>query len=191
VDPSGIVRTSGAEVGAELILTKPLGTGILSTAIKQGIAPDASVAEAVATMTALNKSAAEAMLEIGVLAATDVTGFGLIGHLLEMLDENLGADLDAGAVPMLPDAIELAGRGVYPGGSERNLRAGTSLADGSAVDENVAKVLFDAQTSGGLLIAVRPEKAEALLEGLRSRGVSGARIGKIVEATGGVKVVVR
>jgi selenide, water dikinase len=178
-------------VGAELILTKPLGTGILSTAIKQGIAPDASVAEAVATMTALNKSAAEAMLEIGVLAATDVTGFGLIGHLLEMLDENLGADLDAGAVPVLPDAIELAGRGVYPGGSERNLRAGTGLADASAVDENVAKVLFDAQTSGGLLIAVHPEKAESLLEGLRSRGISGARIGKIVEATGGVKVVVR
>jgi selenide, water dikinase len=191
VHPNEVVRNTGAAPGAELVLTKPLGTGIVSTALKQGIASDAAVAEAVASMTELNRAGADAMLETGVMAATDVTGFGLIGHLLEMLTEGQDAEIEALAVPMLTEAVDLAEQGVYPGGSERNLTAGSVRLDVDGVADPVVKVLFDAQTSGGLLIAVEPAKTDALMEGLQQRGVRGARIGRIVAGAAQPRVAVR
>lgn len=192
VHPAAVVTKRGAQPGDDLVLTKPLGTGILSTAIKEGRAEDAAVTEAVESMTTLNRAAAEAMVEVGVPAATDVTGFGLIGHLLEMLGEDRGAEIDVASVPLLPSAIQLAAEGVYPGGSKRNLEAARDRVDASAVDADVAKVLFDAQTSGGLLIAVAPGRTAALLGLLEKKGVPGAAvIGTVVAAPGDAAVVLR
>jgi selenide, water dikinase len=191
IHPDKIVRNRGAVPGADLILTKPLGTGILATAIKQGLASEAAIAEVVTSMTALNGPAAESMLEVGVLAATDVTGFGLIGHLLEMLDEGQGAEIESQDVPVFSDAPALAGEGVFPSGSERNARAAAPQVDVSAIDEYLAKVLFDAQTSGGLLLATLPERTQALVDALHARGVRGIQIGRVVEATGRPSVIVR
>jgi selenide,water dikinase len=192
VHPRAVVTKRGAGPGADLVLTKPLGTGIISTAVKEGRAEDAWVTEAVEWMTTLNRGAAEAMVEVGVPAATDVTGFGLIGHLLEMLGDGVGAEIDISSVPLLPGAVELAAEGVYPGGSQRNFAAAEALVDASAVDEDVARVMFDAQTSGGLLIAVAPERTAGLMRLLETKGApSAARIGKLVSPSGKAGVILR
>jgi selenide,water dikinase len=189
VDPAAVVHKTGARPGCDLVLTKPLGTGIISSAIKEGRASEATVAEAIAIMTELNRAAAEAMLATGVIAATDVTGFGLIGHLVQMLDDGVMADLDLGAIPVLHEALELAAAGVLPGGSRRNMEALAPRVDLEA-DEPLRAVLFDAQTSGGLLIAVEGERTAPLLGELRARGVErAAAIGRLVAAEGAVQVV--
>ena len=189
VHPDEVVRTLGAGPGAALILTKPLGTGIVSSGIKEGrTAPDA-IEAAVTSMSTLNRDASEAMLEVGIDAATDVTGFGLVGHLLEMLGDGLDAVLDVAAVPLLPQAVELAGEGVSPGGTRRNYAATKDRFDDPGLDAALREVLFDAQTSGGLLIAVEPARASSLLDRLRERGVTqAAQIGSIVKGSGRVKV---
>jgi len=179
VHPQRIVRKRGAVEGAELVLTKPLGTGILSSGVKEGVTEPEHAAEAVRTMGRLNRAACAAMLEIGVLAATDVTGFGLIGHLSQMLGDDLSADLALERVPLLPGAVELAGRGVLPGGTVRNYEAGRAQVDAPGVDEARRWLLFDAQTSGGLLLAVAPDRLEPLLAALESRGEQGAHIGTV------------
>lgn len=190
VHPERIVTTSGARPGAALVLTKPLGMGIITTAIKeQKVAPEV-VEIATRVMTSLNALPCEAMLEAGPQAATDVTGFGLIGHLLEMLGTNLSARLDLDAIPYLQEAVPLAAQDVLPGGSKRNIEATRDRVDASGVDPAVLAVLFDAQTSGGLLIAVDEERAQDLLDALQRRGVTGAaRIGSVVEGPGRVEVV--
>lgn len=177
------ITNAGARPGDRLILTKPIGTGIVSTAIKKGTCPDAVAATAIASMASLNRAAGEAMREVAT-AATDVTGFGLLGHLAEMIAASgVGARLDAARIPALPGATELLEQGSYPGGSERNLQAVEDLVDG---DMSSLRLLADAQTSGGLLIAVPVEAAARLLDELRSAGMlSAAEIGEIVAEPAG------
>ena len=191
VHPDRVVRKTGGRPGAALVLTKPLGTGILSSGIKQGATGAEAAARATDVMMQLNRGAAEAMLEVAAQACTDVTGFGLLGHLLGMLDAGVAAEVDASAVPVLPEALELARRGVVPGGTGRNRDAAGAAVDVSGVDDARATVLFDAQTSGGLLIAVARDRTQALLDALAARGVEGAVVGGLVERRDGVQVVVR
>ena len=183
VDLDRLVRNSTAPAGAELILTKPLGVGILTTAIKRERASEAQVTAVVETMTRLNDEAAEAMVEAGAEAATDVTGFGLLGHLHEMLAaSSVAAEVDAASMPFLPGALELAGEGVVPGGTHRNAAFLDPLVDRDLeVHEWLA--LSDAQTSGGLLIAAT--SPDALRAELEARGVSSATIGRVVDGPPG------
>jgi selenide,water dikinase len=175
-----IVRNSTAPMGAALYLTKPLGLGIVSTALKRGDAADDLVGAAVDLMTTTNRAASEAMIDAGIRAATDVTGFGLLGHLHRMLlASGVAAELDASAVPLLdPRVLDLARTGVVPGGTHRNLahvRPDTTFGD---LPEPEQLVLADAQTSGGLLIGAKHEPA--LREALDANDVPFARIGDVV-----------
>ena len=188
VRPSEIVRTAGAAAGSVLVLTKPLGMGVISSGIKEGVTSNETARRAIEIMSALNNQASTAMVEVGVQAATDVTGFGLVGHLLEMLGDGLDAAIDLESVPLLAEAIDLAERGVWSGGSERNRAAGLASVELSAPDDPRVPLLFDAQTSGGLLIAVAPERAAALLDALSARKVEGAaRIGTLAKGSGKVQ----
>lgn len=184
VDPEAVVRNSTARPGARLFLTKPLGLGIVSTAVKRGVADEALVARAVEVMTTLNDRASLAMIEAGAEAATDVTGFGLLGHLHRMLfASGASATIDASAVPVLDGVLELARRDVVPGGTRRNLafvRPHTDLGD---LSEPEQLVLADAQTSGGLLIAA--EDGERLAASLAAHGVPVVQIGRVEEGSEG------
>jgi selenide,water dikinase len=189
VHPDRIVTKTGATPGSELILTKPLGMGIISSGIKEGKTTAGTAERAIRIMSTLNRSASEAMIEVGVEAATDVTGFGLIGHLLQMLDGRLDADLDRGNVPVLEEAAELAAAGILPGGSRRNREAGAPSVDPGPLDEARMAVLYDAQTSGGLLMAVPPGKLDPMMRALADRGVDGAaRIGALASGRGRIRV---
>jgi len=192
VHPERIVRNSEAKPGDALVLTKPIGTGIISTAIKAGTAPADAIATAVASMVTLNRSASEAMLAAGVDAATDITGYGLLGHLRNMVRASgVAARIAASAVPILPHALELARQGVAPGGTRRNR---TDLADfvewDAAIPEPMRTVLCDAQTSGGLLIALPPDRVDRLVHALNSaRTLAAAHIGEITDdAPGTIRV---
>ena len=188
VHPDRMHTNAGACAGDLLVLTKPLGTGILSTALKRDALLEEGMAEAVASMTALNDGAARAALEVGVSACTDVTGFGLVGHLGNMLDASrVGAELWADAVPVFAHVRNLAARGIVPGGTARNLAAAAARATwDDALDEPARVVLTDAQTSGGLLLAVPAENHEALLAALVREGVPVvATIGRITRAAAG------
>ena len=189
VHPERVVRSRGARSGDVLVLTKPLGMGIVTSGIKESKTSEATAAEAVRIMTTSNRGASEAMIAVGVNAATDVTGFGLIGHLLEMLGEDLSAELDFDRIPVLLEAIDLARAGVLPGGSRRNHEAAGERVESPALDDGRRAVLFDAQTSGGLLIAVAPEKEATLHEALAENDVTGAAtIGHLTEGDGRVVV---
>lgn len=187
--PERIVRKSGASAGADLVLTKPIGMGLISSGIKEGKTTAATIAQAVEIMSALNRAACEAMLEVGVLAATDVTGYGLIGHLLQMLDIDTSAELQFDSIPVLHEAFELASQGVLAGGSKRNYEAMSPLVDAGPLDYVQRVVLFDAQTSGGLLLAVDAQRTDDLLRALGTRGLEDAAvIGRLVEGDGRIKV---
>ncbi len=163
VDPSRVVANAGARPGDDLVLTKAIGTGIIATAIKRGTARAAHRDGAVASMVELNEHAAAAMVAHGAHAATDVTGFGLLGHLLEMLHASgVGAVVRAAAVPVLAGTMEYARDGIVPGGTHRNIAAVSDLTDFGPLDPTMRLVLADAQTSGGLLISA-PDGA-ALVE---------------------------
>ncbi len=183
VHPDRIVTNAGARPGDALLLTKPIGTGVLTTALKRDLLSEPELAPAVAAMTTLNAAAARAMLAVGVHAATDVTGFGLLGHLHSLLEASgAAAEVTAQAVPLLPHARDMAARGAVPGGTQRNL---ASLADAvsfaAAVEETTRVLLCDAQTSGGLLIAVAPGSAAALVAALeRVQAPAAALIGRVV-----------
>ena len=183
--PDRIVTNARAKPGDALVLTKPLGTGVLTTALKRDLVSEADLAEAVTTMTTLNAGAARAMLSLGdaVHAATDITGFGLLGHLRTLLEASkMGAEIEAAAVPYLPRARELAERGAIPGGTTRNLEsAGGTVAFTKDVDATTRTLLSDAQTSGGLLIAVLPQQADALVAALEREATPvAAVIGRVV-----------
>jgi selenide,water dikinase len=186
--PGRVVTNARARPGDALVLTKPIGTGVLSTALKRDLATEAEIAPAVLVMTTLNAGAARAMLAVGVHAATDVTGFGLLGHLHSLLRASgAAAELASAAVPLLPLARALAERGAVPGGSKRNQQ---SVADAvrfdSTVDETMRLLLADAQTSGGLLIAVPAERLDALLAALgRERTPTAAVIGRVTAGPAG------
>src|SRR5688500_10414087 len=189
VHPERVVRKTGASPGCLLILTKPLGMGIISSGIKEGKTSEETESVAIDVMARLNAAAADAMIEVGVEAATDVTGFGLIGHLLGMLGSSLDASLDFGAIPVLNEAFDLAAQGVVPGGSRRNYESMKDLVQVGELNDAARAVLFDAQTSGGLLMAVAPERADLLVEALRSRGVDGSVVGALGSGSGRIEVV--
>jgi len=175
-DPERIVTNRSAMPGDVLILTKPIGTGILSTALKRDLLDEDQVTGLIEVMAALNRDAAEAMQKIGVSACTDVTGFGLLGHLREMMDSSgTSALIKAGQVPLLDGALQLATSGVVPGGTVNNMEytaPAVSYHDG--VPEVLRVLLNDAQTSGGLLISVPGERADSLLALLKEKAVEGA-----------------
>ncbi len=188
VHPDRMLTNAGACAGDVLVLTKPLGTGILATALKRDALLEAGMVDAVRSMTTLNEGAARAALRIGVSAATDVTGFGLIGHLLNMLDASqVGAELAYEAVPVLPHAWNLAARGFVPGGTKRNLEVAADRVTWAAdVGEADRWILADAQTSGGLLLAVPPEHEVALLTALQDEGTpAAATIGRVTAGPAG------
>ncbi len=185
VHPDRILRNVGARPGDVLLLTKPLGSGIVTTAIKRAVAPAALVERVVAVMSALNRAAGETFAASGAVhALTDVTGFGLLGHAWEMAEgSGVALRLRADRVPLLDPAVrDLAARGVVPGGSKANLawvRPALRLAP--EVDEPLALVLADAQTTGGLLAAVDPARAAAVQDALAAAGVHAAAIGEVLE----------
>ena len=188
-DPEQIVTKGGGRAGDALVLTKPLGTGIISSAVKEGAAPPEVVRRAVDSMTALNRDPAETMVRHGATAATDVTGFGLVGHLLQMLGGDLSAEVDVTAVPLLQGVLELAERGILPGGSVRNREATAPATDAEGVPDLLLSVLNDAQTSGGLLISVPQEAAAELVAELRRAAAPAAAvIGRLVPGDGGVRM---
>lgn len=181
VHPDRVWRNVGARPGDALVLTKPLGTGIISTAIKQARAPEAVVAAAVRTMAELNRAAAAAAATVEIHAATDVTGFGLLGHLLSMTrSSKVRVRLHAAAIPLLPGVVALAEAGLVPGGTKRNLQAVADAVRWDArLSEALRTVIGDAQTSGGLLFAT-PD-GPALLAALAAGGVTdAARIGEVL-----------
>lgn len=181
VHPDRVVRNAGARVGDALVLTKPIGTGIITTAIKRGSAPPDAVVAAVASMTRSNHRASVVMLDAGAHAATDVTGFGLIGHLLEMLRaSDVSAELFAAAVPLLPAARDLATSGAVPRGTLRNLDDSAPAVEWGTLDYNSRLLLCDAQTSGGLLISVAQERVALLLDALAGDAHIAAHIGNVV-----------
>ncbi len=186
VEPDRLVTNAGAQPGDTLVLTKPLGTGIIATAVKHQKAGADVVARAVEVMASLNEGAGRAMTSVGVDAATDVTGFGLLGHLNEMLVAGgVGAQLNVSAVPLIDGVLDLAASGVLPGGSKRNLETAASFVDFGDTSDVLRNVLADAQTSGGLLIAVHPDRLEYLLETLAAERTDvAAVIGSITERPG-------
>ena len=187
--PERMVRKSGGRPGDQLVLTKAIGTGVISGAIKAGTASPASVDAATQSMTELNRAATEAMVATGVSAATDVTGFGLVGHLEQMLGGALNAIVEVAAVPLLEGAEELAASGALPGGTKRNREAARRYTSVSGTEDGRAALLFDAQTSGGLLMAVPPEALDVLLGALQERGVQRAsRIGELIPGNGKIEV---
>lgn len=182
VHPARIWTNAGGQVGDRLVLTKPLGTGLLTTAIKRDLLDPELIALVTAQMATLNAAAAHAVRAVGAHAVTDVTGFGLLGHLLELTRASgVGARLRFSDIPLLPEALSLAKQDVVPGGTEKNLAHVKSRVDfvpGLNLPEQL--VLADAQTSGGLLIAVAPGSCAALLEQLEADGVQAAEIGELI-----------
>lgn len=183
VDEVDVVKNAGAEPGDALVLTKPLGTGVISTAVKNGTAPEDVAAAAIETMVALNDGAARAMQRVGVHAGTDVTGFGLLGHLSEMLmASKVGARIRPDAVQVIEGVVPLANAGSFPGGSARNLAAVRPTVVGERIDDLTLRILADAQTSGGLLMAVASDRVDHMLEALKDeRTLAAAVIGEIIE----------
>jgi selenide,water dikinase len=191
--PDRIVRKTGGRPGDALILTKPLGTGILTTALDRGLIGEEDLREAVATMRSLNRAAAEAMVEVGVHACTDVTGFGLLGHLQEMAEASgVSARISLGHIPVLPDVWDLARRDAVPGGSRSNQRYLMEYVTwGERIKPDEQVVLCDAQTSGGLLMAVPSPRRSRLVAALKKRGVLAAEIGRLTRGSAGRITVTR
>ena len=194
VHPDRIVKNAGAQVGDRLVLTKPLGIGIITTAIKAQVADEAIVGRALRVMTTLNRAASEAMLAVEAHGATDITGFGLLGHLTEMVrGSGVGAQIQARQVPLIDGTRDLAERGLIPGGSRRNLESvGSALRFAPTLSELDQLLLADAQTSGGLLIAVAPERTDELIGLLQQGGaLASAVIGEITAETGIIEILDR
>lgn len=181
VDSERAWRHEGGRAGQELVLTKALGTGVLGTAIKRGEASAADSAAAIASMSTANRAAAEIGQRFAVSACTDVTGFGLLGHLRNIVRASaVDAELELDALPLLPGALEHARAGRVPGGSKANLAfLAPMLAGADEVDPALLALAADAQTSGGLLLCVAPEHSAAMLEALRASGLPAARVGRL------------
>jgi selenide,water dikinase len=186
-----IVTNAAAKAGDVLILTKALGTGVVATAIKAEAASAAAADAAVTSMITLNREAAAAMKRVGIQAATDVTGYGLLGHLSNMLlQSGVAGEIVAKDVPVLPEVSELIAAGHIPGGTRRNLEDLEDRLEFGDQDETVRLILADAQTSGGLLICVPEERAEELMELLDSAAPIAAIIGRVTDgAPGTIKVL--
>ena len=187
VHPQKMTTNSEARPGAKLILTKAIGTGIIATAIKEGQADPTTVEVAVRSMATLNRGAADAARALEIRAATDVTGFGLLGHLRQMLRASgVSARLESEAVPLLPGALDLALSSRFPGGSVRNLAdVEADVSFPATMSRNRRLLLADAQTSGGLLIATPPAQVPDLLSLLEGKSPAAAVIGEIQEGPPG------
>ena len=193
--PDEIVYNGGARPGDLLVLTKRLGIGVLASALKQGAITEEEMMPTIREAATLNEAASRAMGKVGVHAGTDVTGFGLLGHLAEMLDASGGGDMErelpvgariyAAAVPLQEGVLELVRAGVYAGGLRANRDFLAARVAGMPLDDPLALALFDPQTSGGLLMAVAPERHRALLDELAATGVSGWTVGEVVADPGG------
>lgn len=183
VHPERVLAKKNLRPGDRLVLTKPLGTGIINTAIKGGLASESVTATVTEQMVTLNRAAAETMAAFDVSACTDVTGFGLLGHLAEMVDgAGLGVRVTAARVPIIAEALDFAAMGLVPGGAHRNREFRQQMvAFDPKIDAVMQDVLFDPQTSGGLLISVAGAQAEDLVEALHKAGVTdAARVGEVV-----------
>jgi selenide, water dikinase len=182
VEEDRVVRNTGARAGDVLVLTKPLGFGILTTALKRDLVSESEIEEAVEMAATLNKDGCAALRETEVSAATEVTGYGFLGHLSEMLEASeLGAVVRRSEVPVWERAVSLAAEGCYPGGLKNNREylADKVTADGVGQDDLLP--LYDPQTSGGLLVAVPEERAPAFVRALEGRGTLAAEVGEVVE----------
>lgn len=192
IHPDKIVTNSGAQSGDKLVLTKPLGTGIISTALKSGKDLGELANRATQIMTSLNKTASEVMQEIGVNACTDITGFGLLGHSYEMAAASkVGMKIWASKVPYFKEVIPLVTEGFVPGGTHNNRAYLEDKVEiHNSLSEEQSTVLFDAQTSGGLLISVPEDKVDSLTRELKKRGLdTGEIIGEVVtEHPGKIKI---
>ncbi len=183
VHPKRVLTKGGAKPGDKLVLTKPIGTGIISTAVKGGLAGEPAIKAVARSMAALNKTASEVMLQIGVNACTDITGFGLLGHACEMiLDSKIGLRIHSAAVPLFPETLQLANMGMIPAGTYRNKEFRSNMVQMAAgVSDIMLDVLFDPQTSGGLFMSVGADKTNALLARLKEAGAAHAAvIGEVV-----------
>ncbi len=177
VHPDRILTNGGAKVGDMLILTKPIGSGVLTTAAKKGTIAQSDLAEAIDVMTDLNAGACEAALEVGVHAATDITGFGLIGHAHEMAEASgVTIEIDTQSVPVMARTLELARGGAVTRAAASNREHVGDRFASQGVDEILVKVLADAQTSGGLLLAVAPDRADKLIIALKKRNTRAAAV---------------
>jgi len=193
VHPQKVVLNTGAKVGDRLILTKPLGTGIINTALKGGVADEAAVAKSVKCMVSLNRKASELMVTVEVHACTDVTGFGLLGHACEMIEgTDVGMMIYSSEVPFFPEAKELAEMGMTPGGLHRNREFRLSMVEfGGSIPQSMSDILFDPQTSGGLLISLPASEAESLLGRMHKEGIDEAAIIGEVTAEPKGRIIVR
>jgi selenide, water dikinase len=181
IDPNKIAKNSGARAGDVVILTKPIGTGVISTGIKKGRASDAVIAGSVETMLTPGRSAAEAMRAFGVKGATDVTGFALVGHAWEMAcASKVTIEIFSGEIPLLEGALELATAGLLTSGDKTNREyVGDTVGFAESVDPNLVRLMFDPQTAGGMLISIAANEAEALLATLRDNYPNARIIGRV------------
>ena len=176
--PAKILRNNTIQPGDKIILTKPVGLGVITTAIKADMASKSVIEKAAFHMSFLNKIASEVAVDMGVNAMTDVTGFGLLGHLFEMTNNQASVQLDFSSIPIIDGAIELAEIGLFPGGSFRNERYYKPHIEriNDSIPEHKFMLMYDAQTSGGLLISVPKERANLLMDKLRSAGIEWAAV---------------
>lgn len=188
VHPDHIVANEGAVPGDFLVLTKPLGTGILNTAIKVNLLPQSSIERLIGVMASLNKKGAEAMIAAGVHAATDVTGFGLAGHLKEMIKENVGVELWPSQIPRFDEAEALAAQGMMPGGLHRNREFYKEHVAGRT-EGFVFDLLFDPQTSGGLLGAIGDKDMPQFQSRARESGLGYRVIGRFTDGHKGTIIL--
>ncbi len=188
VHPGKVLLKKNLKAGDRLVLTKPLGTGIINTAIKAGLATEELIGRVTSLMAALNKNAAGIMAKFDVHACTDITGFGLLGHVAEMVEgTGVGIEIRASQVPVITEAFEFASMGFVPAGTHKNRDFRKDMVEFSPGIDNVMKdILFDPQTSGGLLISVSKTKASALVNELKNAGVlESAVIGNVVASPAG------
>jgi selenide,water dikinase len=181
--PSDVVKNCNAKVGDMLILTKPIGLGVINTGIKSDMVSEKTYNEAIKTMSTLNKFAKDAMMKVGVNSCTDVTGFGLLGHAYEMASgSKVTIKLKSKSIPIIEEAISLAKMGIIPGGAYKNMNhIKDSVSISEAVPQELADCMYDPQTSGGLLISVDKDKAQKLLDELKNSPTPYALIGEVVE----------
>jgi selenide,water dikinase len=193
VEIENMVTGSGARPGDLLVLTKPIGTGIITTAIKGGLITEEDAHEVIEGMARLNADAAEAMLKAGASACTDITGFSLFGHLYEMLvSSSMGAEIDYSKVPLYPSVLEMANSGMIPAGAYRNLeymRPNLQWEGAAELKDDAQIILADPQTSGGLLIAI-PEKRCGLLMDLLLEKCGGSVIGTVIKSDQPGKIII-
>ena len=192
VHPDKVLTNSGAQAGDVLLLTKPIGIGVLTTAAKVDLASRESMDQAYRLMTTLNKAARDVMVKYRVHACTDVTGFGLLGHLYEMMQgSDAEAELRVDDIDLIAESVELARMGVLPAGMYRNRAFAEEGVDAGVVELCRQDLLYDPQTAGGLLMAVHPEDAEAVLAELKPCVPSAQRIGIVREYQGGKRIFLR